>query len=432
MVTKTTLSSLVLLACSTAVQASDKTEIEFWHALGGKNSEAVEHLCSTFNEQSSTAQIDCIFQGDYQTAMQKAVASVRSKTHPVLMQFNDVGTTDVMMSGIFNPVEETISDADWASYISGARGYYESSEGKMMSQPWNSSTLVMYANKKALADIGIKEVPTTYETILPVLQKLKDNGHQCPMVTDGGSWRILEQVAARHGVEIASNANGFEGLDGEYMVNQGLIAKHLNNLKEWNQQGLLKLTAETVSGNQTAAMASGECALMESSLSAYGASKSTLGDDLELSLAPMYEGHKRHNTFVGGGSVWLLKGHDAKKDKAAIEFLNFLRQPEQQLTFTSMTGYLPVTSDGYEFIKQAGVLDKAEFGSIAPGFESLAQENNAASKGIRLGFYSQFRSIFEEETQKAFADQISMQQALDNTKVRGDLLLRRFERTYLL
>jgi sn-glycerol 3-phosphate transport system substrate-binding protein len=60
----------------------------------------------------------------------------------------------------------------------------------------------------------------------------------------------------------------------------------------------------------------------------------------------------------------------------------------------------------------------------------MNQPRTPDTRGIRLGFYVQFRQVFMEETQKAFAGQQTMQVALDNAKKRGDELLRRFEQTY--
>ncbi|MFC0172384.1 extracellular solute-binding protein [Vibrio comitans] len=418
--------ALGVTGLASIANADESASIEFWHSL---NNGAIDAVCESFNEQSKNS-IDCIYQGDYDTAMQKAVAAIRSNNHPVLMQFFDVGTTDLMMSGISKPLEESYRDVNWSDYISGARGYYQDADNKLMSQPWNASTVVLYVNKGALAEVGITETPSTYEELHTAMVKLKESGHECPYTTDGGAWRILEQVAARHGVDIATKHNGFDGLDAEYTVNQGLIVQHLNNLYDWNQKGLVKLDPQTRAGRYTSAFTANECAMMEASLSAYNASSSALGSDLEISMAPVYEGYDRYNTFVGGGSLWMLDGHKTKEETVAKEFLDYVRKPQTQKTLTEMTGYLPVTQDAYQYIIDTTDENDPKFASIHAGFESLNQPSNANSRGIRLGFYTQFRSVFQEETQKAFSGDISMQTALDNAKRRGDQLLRRFERTY--
>lgn len=418
--------ALGVASLASIASASESTTIEFWHSIGGN---VVDTMCESFNAQSVN-NVECIYQGDYDTAMQKAVASIRAGNHPALMQFFEVGTTDLMMSGIAKPLEETYDDVNWSDYIAGAKGYYQSSSNKLMSQPWNSSTIVLYVNQAQLEKAGISGTPETYEELHAAMKQLQESGHQCPYTTDGHPWRVMEQVAARHGVDIATQHNGFDGLNAEYSVNQGLIVDHMNNLYDWNQQGLVKLDPQTRAGKYTSAFAAGECAMMEASLSAYNASSTALGSDLTITMAPVYQDYERLNTFVGGGSLWMLDGHTAKQESVAKEFLDYLRKPETQKNLTAMTGYLPVTQEAYQHIIETTEADDPTFASVHAGYASLNQPSNANSRGIRLGFYTQFRSVFQEETQKAFAGDISMQTALDNAKRRGDQLLRRFERTY--
>jgi len=143
----------------------------------------------------------------------------------------------------------------------------------------------------------------------------------------------------------------------------------------------------------------------------------------------MYEGYERHNTFVGGASIYVMKGHKQPEIDAAKAFLDFLRKPEQQMFFTANTGYVPVTTDVLDVIAKSDEANSPKYATAKVGVESMNQPATADTRGIRLGFYVQFREVFMEETQKAFAGQQTMQGALDNAKKRGDQLLRRFEQT---
>lgn len=147
-------------------------------------------------------------------------------------------------------------------------------------------------------------------------------------------------------------------------------------------------------------------------------------------MVPVYDGYKRYNTLVGGASIWIMKGHNEAEITAAKEFLNFLRQPDQQIAFTRSTGYLPVTKDVQKIMQDAGMWNDALFASSRVGTESLGMPQNDNSRGLRLGFSLQFRDIFKEELDKAFAGQQTAQATLDNAKLRGDALLRRFAQTY--
>ncbi|MBA8821570.1 glycerol-3-phosphate ABC transporter substrate-binding protein [Ochrobactrum sp. P6BS-III] len=426
---KAIFASAMISAALISPQAN-AAEIEFWHGVTGVAETAIESACKAFNESQSNHHVKCVSQGEYTVASQKMIAAVRAKQHPVLLAFPDAGTLDLMLSGAVVPVVEAMPDVDWSNYLEGARSFYETSKGELYSQPYNSSTLILFGNKEMLAKAGIDTLPQTYEELAEDARKLKAVGIACPYVTDAHPWRVLEQVAARHGEPIASRANGYEGLDTEYVFNKGVIAKHIANIVEWQKEGILKLERDTRAGKFPDALNSGECAMTENSTGGYGASYTALGDKLIVGMVPVYDGYKRYNTLVGGASIWIMKGHNEAEITAAKKFLNFLRQPGQQIAFTRSTGYLPVTKDVQKIMQDAGMLNDAPFASSRVGTESLGMPQNDNSRGLRLGFSLQFRDIFKEELDKAFAGQQTAQATLDNAKLRGDALLRRFAQTY--
>ncbi|WP_319412110.1 extracellular solute-binding protein [uncultured Cohaesibacter sp.] len=416
-----------LIGLSSFAQAAD---IEFWYGNTGRPEEAIQNACAAFNKSQSEHKITCVGQGGYEAGMQKAIAAYRSKKHPVLIQFFDAGTLDLMLSDAVVPVSEAMPDVDWGDYINGARSYYETSKGALFSQPYNGSTLLFYVNTEMLAKVGETEIPASWEKVAEVAKKLKDAGVACPFTTDAHPWRILEQFSARHGVPIASRHNGYDGLDAEYTFNEGPVADHLNNLYKWRKEGLVLLNQDTKAGKYNAAFNTGECAMMEGSTGSYGAAFTALGDKVKIGMAPMYEGVERRNTLIGGASIWLMKGHSKEKIAAAKAFLDFLRRDDQQIEFTRMTGYMPVTKSALKSLIDSGKSKDLEFATAEMGVNSLNQPGDENSRGIRLGFYVQFRDIFMEETQKAFNGDQTMQEALNAAKKRGDELLRRFEQTY--
>lgn len=427
---KLTLAATVaLLGCASAAHA---TNIEFWYGNTGPVETAIKAQCDAFNASQSEHKVNCVGQGSYEVSMQKAIAAYRAKNHPVLIQFFDAGTLDLMLSDAVEPVQDLMPDVKWDSYIAGARAYYETSNGKLFAQPYNSSTLLFYTNKTELEKVGVTETPSTWEDIIEVARKLKAAGHACPFVTDGDTWRVLEQFSARHGLPVATKHNGYDGLDAEYVINTTFAAKHLANLVEWRKEGLVRLAADTKAGNYAAAFNAGECAMMEGSSGSYSASAKAFDGkyDLTVNMAPMYKDYTRHNTLVGGASIYVMKGHNQPEIEAAKAFLDFLRKPEQQMFFTANTGYVPVTTDVLDAIAASDEANSPKYATAKVGVESMNQPATADTRGIRLGFYVQFREVFMEETQNAFAGQQTMQVALDNAKKRGDQLLRRFEQTY--
>ncbi|CAI2017104.1 glycerol-3-phosphate transporter periplasmic binding protein [Serratia fonticola] len=425
------LQAMLLLGATLTGQAQAKN-IEFWYGNTGSIEQAILVACSQFNQSQQNDKVTCVGMGSNEAGMQKAIAAYRAKKHPALVQFFDAGTLDLMLSGAIVPLQAMTPQQDWQNILPGIRSYYETVKGELLSQPYNSSTLVLYVNQTQLAQAGITQPPQTWEALVDAARALRAKGHQCPFVTDAHPWRVLEEFAARHGVPIASGHNGYDGLDVEYMFNQGLIAQHLKNLMTWRNAGLVRLESDTRAGKMVQAFNGGECAMMEGSTASYADTLQAFGDRyrVEVALAPIYQQYQRHNTLVGGASIWLMKGHDADSVAAATAFLTFLRQPEQQLKFTEATGYLPVTQSATTRLDQAPFKTDPRYTAARVGVSSLQQPTNADSRGIRLGFYVQFRDVFKEELQKVFSGKQDMQQALDRAKQRGDELLHRFAATY--
>lgn len=426
-------SAFLAAAALTAGACSAKAaDIEFWYGNTGPIETAIRAQCDAFNAAQTAHRVNCVGLGSYEIVMQKAIASYRAKNHPVLIQFLDAGTLDLMLSNAVVPVQEILPDVKWSDYIAGARSYYETSTGQLFAQPYNASTLLFYTNKTELEKAGVTKAPTTWDEVIAAARKLKASGHACPFVANAEPWIVFEQFSARHGLPIASKHNGYDGLDADYVFNTTLAAKHLANLVDWRNEGLVRLNGDTKAGNLFAAFAAGECAMIEASSGSYGGFSQAFAGKYEITvgMAPMYEGHKRFNTFVGGASIYVMKGHGGPQLEAAKAFLNFLRRPDQQMSFVAATGYVPVTNDVIDAIAKGGEANSPKYATAAIGIESMNQPGTPDTRGIRLGSYIQFRQIWTEETQKAFAGQQTMQVALDHAKRRGDELLRRFQQTY--
>ena len=425
---KTNFFAAFAVGLSAAAPAANAAEIEFWYGNTGRVEEAIQSACESFNAAQDVHSITCVGQGGYEAGMQKAIAAYRTGEHPVLIQFFDAGTLDLMLSGAVLSVEAIMPDVAWDDYIGGARSYYETSTGELYSQPYNGSTMIFYANMEMLGEVGVKEIPETYEGVVAVARKLKDNGHACPVLQRVHPWFSLEQFSARHGEAIASNNNGYGGLDAEYTFNTGLAAEHLANIAAWRDEGLFRLPADTPAGRN--GLNAGECAMLESSSAGYGGALAALGDAVSIGFAPIYEGYDRRNTLIGGASIWVMKDHEDSSYDAARAFLNFVRGHDQQIAFTRRTGYVPVTNSALETLMASESADKPEFATADIGVASLNMPGNANSRGIRLGFYVQFREIFVQEVTKALNGEQGVQAALDSAAARGNELLRRFEQTY--
>ncbi len=95
-----------------------------------------------------------VYKGNYEQSLSAGIAAFRTGNAPALLQVYEVGTATMMASKAIKPVYEVFKDAginfDESQFVPTVSGYYtDSKTGHLLSQPFNSSTPVLYYNKDA-------------------------------------------------------------------------------------------------------------------------------------------------------------------------------------------------------------------------------------------------------------------------------------------
>jgi len=146
--------------------AQAATEVQWWHAMGGVLGERVNEICAGFNASQSEYVVKPVYKGNYTETMTGAVAAFRSGKGPHIVQVFEVGTATMMAAkGAIYPVYQLMADSgepfDESRYLSSVIGYYTTTDGKLLSMPFNSSTPVVFWNKEAFKKVGLDRPPKT-------------------------------------------------------------------------------------------------------------------------------------------------------------------------------------------------------------------------------------------------------------------------------
>ena len=435
MTLKIATAAAVLLATATSASA-EKIAFDYWYGLTGDLGEVVLETCNRFNASQDQFEAVCVGQDGYEKAVQNAIAAFRAGKHPTILQSFDAGTADLMLSGEFYPVSKLMADTgvtvDWSDYFPAIANYYSSSTGEFFSMPWNSSTPVYYWNKDLFAKAGLTEAPVTWEGMEAAFGKLKASGQACSLAYAPSSWIDLEQFSMVHNVPVASNNNGYDGLDTELLFNTTLHVKHMENIQRWLADGYAMLRTQAAGKTARDSFVEGECAVFFSSIADHNTiHKLKPGFGWDVQIIPTYEGTERKNSVVGGASLWVLSGKTEDEYKAAAAYLAFLATTPEQKFLLENTGYIPVTKSTYEALKAEGFYAKEPFINRDIAMTSLTwSEPTNLTRGIRLGSMIQIRAEWTAEVEAALAGQKPMKEALDTAASRGNELLARFAQTY--
>ncbi|MEP2946618.1 MAG: sn-glycerol-3-phosphate ABC transporter substrate-binding protein UgpB [Lentilitoribacter sp.] len=422
--------------CSTALTptlAVAQTEIQFWHAFTGRLGDLVAEQVETFNSSQSDYKVTASHKGNYSETLNAGIAAFRAGEQPNILMVFEVGTATMMSAkGAVKPVFEVMSDAgatfDQDAFIGSVKGYYTSTDGQMLSLPFNSSTPVLWVNKDALKEAGIAgDVDlSTWDKVGEVLDTLKAAGSECPLTTAWQSWIHLENFSAYHNTPFATKDNGFAALDTELSFNSPLQVKHIQTMGDWAKEGKFFYAGRRNEGG--ANFRAGECALFTESSAGYAGIKNEAEFEFEVRPLPYWSeaSGAPQNTIIGGASLWVMEGHDADEYKATAAFLNFLSSTDIQAKWHQDTGYLPITSAAGDKTKADGFYNENPGTDIAV-IQMTAKEPTANSKGLRLGSFDQIRGIIDEELEAVWSGDKTAQEALDSAVERGNPLLRRFE-----
>lgn len=419
-------------ALSMASEAIAATEIQWWHAMGGRNGELVNEMAEGYNASQSEFKVVPVYKGTYTETMTAAIAAFRAKQQPHIVQVFEVGTATMMAAeGAVYPVyklmEDTNTPFNQDDYLPAVVSYYTTPDNKLLSLPFNSSTPVMWYNKDALEKAGVTEVPSTWTEVFDASQKLVDSGMKCGFSFGWQSWVMVENFSAWHNIPMGTKENGFAGLDTEFVFNNDNVVNTLQKIADSSEKKLFQYGGRR--GESLPMFTNGECGMWMNSSAYYGSMVQQAKFTFDQTMLPLNTdvADKAQNSIIGGATLWVLQGKPAAEYKGVAEFFNYISSPEVQARWHQETGYVPITTAAYELSKKQGFYDKN------PGTDTAIKQLSLNtptpnSKGIRFGNFVQVRDVINEEMEALWAGQKTAKEAMDTAVERGNALLRKFEK----
>jgi sn-glycerol 3-phosphate transport system substrate-binding protein len=432
---------LKLTACIAALFATTSAalaaaDIQWWHAMTGANNDVIVKLAEEFNAAQSDYRVIPSYKGGYADTMNAGIAAFRAGNAPHILQVFEVGTATMMAAkGAVKPVYQLMKDAgepfDPQVYLPAITGYYSTTKGEMLSFPFNSSSMVMWVNKDALAKAGLdpEHPPKIWPEVFDAARKLRaTTSPTCGMSSAWITWMTLEQFSAWHNVPLSTEANGLDGFDTVLKFNTPLHTRLLQTLADLQKDKTFDYSGRTNTGEGR--FTSGECPLFLTSSAFYGNVRANAKFNYTAVPMPYYPDVQGapQNSIIGGASLWVMGGKSPEEYKGVAKFFAFLSETDRQSRLHQLSGYLPITKAAYDKTKASGFYDKMPL-LETPLKELTNKPPTENSRGLRLGNMVQMRDVWAEEIEEALAGKKSAQAALDAAVQRGNAMLRQFERT---
>ncbi len=420
---------LALVAVLPGIGAQDEPiELNFWHAMGGGLGETVDELVARFNESQDDIVVNATFQGSYDDTYNALLASFETGTEPNIVQNFDLAAQTMFDTGRLVPAY-TLMEADGYDsgiFVDAVREYY-SDENGMVAMAFNSSTPILYYNTELLAEAGYDEIPRdlSFSEFLAICDDIQANTDAEFCVTLGQVGWYFEQILANSGGLYFDNDNGRTGRATEVVFNQGQGVEVFEFLTGLYLDGYAPNLGNTWTDTDAAFLAGQAAMIFDSTAGAPGlqeAADFTVG----TTYIPHSDSSERNGVVIGGAALWLLDSGDDEINQASWEFMKFLAETDQQITWHTSTGYFPVRED----LEDNETL--AEFWVDSPNLltaiEQLAATNtttedseiNYAVLGGRAGPFPAIRQVIVDAYSDVLDNGLTPQEALDAAAVKAN------------
>src|SRR3954452_4628941 len=98
--------------------AEQRTEIQFWHAMGGVLGERVDEIVKRYNDSQTKFTVVATNKGNYDEVINGTIAAYRAKKAPHVVQIYERGFMTMLLSDAIVPVQDLLTEKkkqiDWA------------------------------------------------------------------------------------------------------------------------------------------------------------------------------------------------------------------------------------------------------------------------------------------------------------------------------
>lgn len=402
-----------------SMAGGDVIELEFWHAMSGELGELVDELVARFNDSQDGIRVTATHQGSYDDTYNALLASMETGGIPNIIQNFDIASQTMFDTGLLIPAHELMDmdGFDDSIFIPAVRDYYSDDQG-MVAMAFNSSTPILYYNVDMLAEAGIDGIDgsLSFSEFKVMCDQIQESGVAEFCFTFGQVGWFFEQTLANSGGLYFNENNGRTGRATEAVFNQGVGVEVFEFYTSLIQEGYAPNLSSTWSETDTTFQAEQAAIMIDSTSDVKIIQNSEF--PVGTAFIPHADSSERNGVIIGGAALWLLKSDDPAENDAAWQFMKFMAEPAQQITWHTGSGYFPVRTDISDDPELVSFWD--ENPNFVTAIDQLATtetmvdgEVNYAVLGGRAGPFPAIRRLIVEAYSRVLDDGLTPQEALD-------------------
>lgn len=408
---------ILVLACATvSAFAEDKTEITFWHCMGGAKGEAVQKLVDNYNASQDKIHVTAIYQSSYNDVRTKLAAASQSGISadlPDVVQMEAINTSFMADADYVVNIQEWVDakQYDTSKFIGVAVATY-SQDGILIGLPFNCSAPILWYNADLFEEAGITEIPTTYAEIIETAKVLMEKtGVRYGYAQALNGW-FFESNLYTLGCYYGNNENGRAAT--MTAVDDGFVAGMTRVFQTWKDvvdSGYATNFGATTS-DTIAAFEASQVAMFPETPGIIADLYATCDFKVGTAYFPLIETNENGGTLLGGGGMYMVDSKDDARKEAAWDFMTYAVSPETQTEWVKNTGYVAVTSGVYE-VEAFNTLIAEDPNYATALQELMATPVNNITLGANSAVVQEARSYVNQAMEKVYEGSFTAQEAAE-------------------
>ena len=424
--------SSVSAAGSAESKPAGKLELTFFYPVqvGGPLTALIDKMCADFMAENPDIVIKPVYTGNYDDTVAKIQTAIQGKNPPDF--FINLATQRFSMasSGTAIPLDDLIKadGAEGKAYIDDfLEGFMEDSyvDGKIYSIPFQRSTMVVFYNKDAFAEVGLdpEKPPKSWNELVEYSQKLvkKDAAGNYERygvgiaLNSGSAQWAFTGFALQNSVD-GRNLASEDGKKAYFDTPENAEALQfwvdLQNKYDVMQKGIVQWT------DLPGQFLAGKVAMIYH----------TTGNLANISKNATFKfgtafmpGNKRMGAPTGGGNFYITEGIAPERQQAAWKFIKFVTSAERLAQWNLDTGYVAPRKSSFEtqLIK--------DYWARLPQAKVAFEQIPYAKPELTTYEASRMWRILNDNIQSAITGEATPVQAMKNAQAQADEVLKRYQ-----
>ncbi len=315
--------------------------VTFWYAFGDLVRKVLVDAVARFNASQTRMVVKAVHQGDYFEALAKLRTAIAAGVAPSLSHVVLEVLPYLARAGVLEPLDdyEGAASADWLAPLTQRGSFEGAAHEPLYGIPFNRSTPIVFANRRALAERGVA-LPTTWDELAEAAQRLTRRTPESDV-----RWGFEVPISWWYWVAMVGQAGG-RLIEPDGSLSLGGSAG-VEALAFWQRLVNRDRVMRPPPGRDYQAWQSTNESFLRERIAMMWSSTAFvryLEDNARFPVvaAPLPRA-ARASVPTGGTMFVLLRGAPDEEKRAAWEFLRWMSEPDQVVHWSTRTGYLPTT-----------------------------------------------------------------------------------------